>query len=142
MRSSRCIKRCKSCTAAHLVCLYPGVGQVDPKELESMRHQLEDAHRWNASLHARLGAIQNRGGGDGGKRTKHAFCFIGRKAPIGVKTNLLSCRRHFEFHRGPDVVHEHLRGRWADERQPVSTVCAGAPTEGDVSKVVGTGDVT
>uniref|UniRef100_A0A3P8U190 CDK5 regulatory subunit associated protein 2 n=1 Tax=Amphiprion percula TaxID=161767 RepID=A0A3P8U190_AMPPE len=38
---------------------------IDPKELESMRHQLEDAQRWNASLQARLGAIQNRGGGDG-----------------------------------------------------------------------------
>lgn len=31
-----------------------------------MRHQLEDAQRWNASLQARLGAIQNRGGGVGG----------------------------------------------------------------------------
>ncbi|XP_034047375.1 CDK5 regulatory subunit-associated protein 2 isoform X2 [Thalassophryne amazonica] len=39
---------------------------VDPKELESMRHQLEDAQRWNASLQARLGAIQNRGRGVGG----------------------------------------------------------------------------
>ena len=39
---------------------------IDPKELESMRHQLEDAQRWNASLQARLGAIQNRGGGVGG----------------------------------------------------------------------------
>uniref|UniRef100_A0A8C6KQ89 CDK5 regulatory subunit associated protein 2 n=1 Tax=Nothobranchius furzeri TaxID=105023 RepID=A0A8C6KQ89_NOTFU len=35
-------------------------------ELESVRHQLEDAQRWNASLQARLGAIQNRGGGVGG----------------------------------------------------------------------------
>lgn len=39
---------------------------IDPKELESMRHQLEDAQRWNVSLQARLGAIQNRGGGVGG----------------------------------------------------------------------------
>ncbi|XP_067341071.1 CDK5 regulatory subunit-associated protein 2 isoform X6 [Channa argus] len=39
---------------------------IDPKELESMRHQLEDTQRWNASLQARLGAIQNRGGGVGG----------------------------------------------------------------------------
>lgn len=31
-----------------------------------MRNQLEDAHRWNVSLQARLGAIQNRGGGVGG----------------------------------------------------------------------------
>lgn len=48
---------------------------IDPKELESMRHQLEDAQRWSASLQARLGAIQNRGGGvgganDGGKSRK------------------------------------------------------------------------
>uniref|UniRef100_A0A665U7C7 CDK5 regulatory subunit associated protein 2 n=1 Tax=Echeneis naucrates TaxID=173247 RepID=A0A665U7C7_ECHNA len=41
-------------------------GHIDPKEIESMRHQLEDAQRWNASLQARLGAIQNRGGGVGG----------------------------------------------------------------------------
>lgn len=33
-----------------------------------MRHQLEDAQRWNASLQARLGAIQNRGGGVGGAK--------------------------------------------------------------------------
>lgn len=48
--------------------LYACVGMdlIDPKELESMKHQLEDAQRWNASLQARLGAIQNRGGGVGG----------------------------------------------------------------------------
>ncbi|KAM9841643.1 CDK5 regulatory subunit-associated protein 2 [Aulostomus maculatus] len=46
--------------------LKEGMDLVDPKELESMRHQLEDAQRWNASLQARLGAIQNRGGGVGG----------------------------------------------------------------------------
>lgn len=39
---------------------------VDPKELESVRQQLEDAQRWNVSLQSRLGAIQNRGGGVGG----------------------------------------------------------------------------
>lgn len=33
-----------------------------------MRHQLEDAQRWNASLQARLGAIQSRGGGVGGAK--------------------------------------------------------------------------
>ncbi|XP_068562793.1 CDK5 regulatory subunit-associated protein 2 isoform X3 [Cebidichthys violaceus] len=43
-----------------------GMDLIDPKELQSMRHQLEDAQRWNASLQARLGAIQNRGGGVGG----------------------------------------------------------------------------
>ena len=31
-----------------------------------MRHQLEDAQRWNASLQARLGAIQSRVAGVGG----------------------------------------------------------------------------
>ncbi|XP_026152764.1 CDK5 regulatory subunit-associated protein 2 isoform X2 [Mastacembelus armatus] len=46
--------------------LREGKDLIDPKELESMRHQLEDAQRWNASLQARLGAIQNRGGGVGG----------------------------------------------------------------------------
>uniref|UniRef100_A0A3B3XX67 Uncharacterized protein n=1 Tax=Poecilia mexicana TaxID=48701 RepID=A0A3B3XX67_9TELE len=44
-------------------------------ELESMRHQLEDAQRWNASLQVRLGAIQNRGGGVGG--TSETLSFIG-----------------------------------------------------------------
>ncbi|XP_074545949.1 CDK5 regulatory subunit-associated protein 2 isoform X2 [Halichoeres trimaculatus] len=43
-----------------------GLDLSDPRELESVRHQLEDAQRWNASLQARLGAIQNRGGGVGG----------------------------------------------------------------------------
>ncbi|KAF7217385.1 transcript variant X2 [Nothobranchius furzeri] len=46
--------------------LREGMDLIDPKELESVRHQLEDAQRWNASLQARLGAIQNRGGGVGG----------------------------------------------------------------------------
>lgn len=48
------------------LCIWSGMDLIDPKELESMRHQLEDAQRWNASLQARLGAIQNRGGGVGG----------------------------------------------------------------------------
>ncbi|XP_039636463.1 CDK5 regulatory subunit-associated protein 2 isoform X10 [Perca fluviatilis] len=50
----------------HRAKLREGMDLIDPKELESMRHQLEDAQRWNASLQARLGAIQNRGGGVGG----------------------------------------------------------------------------
>uniref|UniRef100_A0A8C8DSA4 CDK5 regulatory subunit-associated protein 2/Myomegalin coiled coil domain-containing protein n=1 Tax=Oryzias sinensis TaxID=183150 RepID=A0A8C8DSA4_9TELE len=50
----------------HRAKLREGMDRIDPKELESMRHQLEDAQRWNASLQARLGAIQNRGGGVGG----------------------------------------------------------------------------
>lgn len=60
------------------MCLCSGMDLIDPKELESMRHQLEDAQRWNASLQARLGAIQNRGGGvgganDGGKSSKNTL---------------------------------------------------------------------
>ncbi|XP_068608728.1 CDK5 regulatory subunit-associated protein 2 [Brachionichthys hirsutus] len=50
----------------HRAKLGEGMDLIDAKELESMRHQLEDAQRWNASLQARLGAIQNRGGGVGG----------------------------------------------------------------------------
>ncbi|XP_039856802.1 CDK5 regulatory subunit-associated protein 2 isoform X1 [Simochromis diagramma] len=50
----------------HRAKLREGMDLIDPKELESIRHQLEDAQRWNASLQARLGAIQNRGGGVGG----------------------------------------------------------------------------
>ncbi|KAL0965156.1 hypothetical protein UPYG_G00277500 [Umbra pygmaea] len=42
-----------------------GQAHIDPRELQSVRHQLEDAQRWNASLQARLGAMQNRGGGVG-----------------------------------------------------------------------------
>ncbi|KAI5612920.1 myomegalin isoform X4 [Silurus asotus] len=38
---------------------------ADPAELENMRDALEEAQRWNASLQARLGQIQNRGGGVG-----------------------------------------------------------------------------
>ncbi|MCJ8741063.1 hypothetical protein PDJAM_G00066390 [Pangasius djambal] len=38
---------------------------VDPAELENMRDALEEAQRWNASLQARLGQIQSRGGGVG-----------------------------------------------------------------------------
>eukprot|EP00066_Takifugu_rubripes_P013671 XP_011602937.1 PREDICTED: CDK5 regulatory subunit-associated protein 2 isoform X4 [Takifugu rubripes] len=58
--------------------LREGVDAIDPKELESMKHQLEDAQRWNASLQARLGAIQNRGGGVGGaKDSGDTLSFIG-----------------------------------------------------------------
>uniref|UniRef100_A0A3Q2T0W1 CDK5 regulatory subunit-associated protein 2/Myomegalin coiled coil domain-containing protein n=1 Tax=Fundulus heteroclitus TaxID=8078 RepID=A0A3Q2T0W1_FUNHE len=58
--------------------LREGLDLIDPKELESMRHQLEDAQRWNASLQARLGAIQNRGGGVGGTGDSgDTFSFIG-----------------------------------------------------------------
>ncbi|XP_054468052.1 CDK5 regulatory subunit-associated protein 2 isoform X2 [Anoplopoma fimbria] len=50
----------------HRAKLREGMDLIDPKELQSMRHQLEDAQRWNTSLQARLGAIQSRGGGVGG----------------------------------------------------------------------------
>ncbi len=65
------------------LCVCLGMDLIDPKELESMRHQVEDAQRWNASLQARL-AIQNRGGGvgganDGGKSRKIILdVFFGR----------------------------------------------------------------
>ncbi|MGH0118935.1 UNVERIFIED_CONTAM: hypothetical protein FKN15_054929 [Acipenser sinensis] len=41
-------------------------GLIDPREMETLKHQLEDAQRWNTSLQARLGKIQGRGGGVGG----------------------------------------------------------------------------
>lgn len=73
-----------------------GMDLVDPKELESMRHQLEDAQRWNASLQARL-AIQNRGGGvggatDGGKTTNYSLDFT---HCTQLPSNFLSCASSF-----------------------------------------------
>ncbi|XP_076014766.1 CDK5 regulatory subunit-associated protein 2 isoform X3 [Genypterus blacodes] len=65
-------------TERHRAKLREGMDLVDPKELESMRHQLEDAQRWNTSLQARLGAIQNRGGGVGGAEDSgDTLSFIG-----------------------------------------------------------------
>ncbi|XP_062415001.1 CDK5 regulatory subunit-associated protein 2 [Pungitius pungitius] len=61
----------------HRAKLREGMERIDPKELQSMRHQLEDAQRWNASLQARLGAIQNRGGGVGGANDGDTLSFIG-----------------------------------------------------------------
>ncbi|XP_043085814.1 LOW QUALITY PROTEIN: CDK5 regulatory subunit-associated protein 2 [Puntigrus tetrazona] len=61
----------------------------NPSELESMRDALEEAQRWNASLQARLGQIQNRGGGVGqandsmdtlsliGDQTSYMSIFVG-----------------------------------------------------------------
>ncbi|XP_078812333.1 CDK5 regulatory subunit-associated protein 2 isoform X3 [Oryzias latipes] len=64
----------------HRAKLREGMDLIDPKELESMRHQLEDAQRWNASLQARLGAIQNRGGGVGGANDcGDSLSFIGEQ---------------------------------------------------------------
>ncbi|XP_075312442.1 CDK5 regulatory subunit-associated protein 2 isoform X4 [Odontesthes bonariensis] len=57
--------------------LREGMNLIDPKELESVRHQLEDSQRWNASLQARLGAIQNRAGGVGGANDGDTLSFIG-----------------------------------------------------------------
>ncbi|XP_029940030.1 CDK5 regulatory subunit-associated protein 2-like [Salarias fasciatus] len=58
--------------------LREGSGLIDPTELESVRHQLEDAQRWNTSLQARLGAIQNRGGGVGGANDgSNTLSFLG-----------------------------------------------------------------
>lgn len=37
----------------------------NPSELQTLRDALEEAQRWNTSLQARLGQIQNRGGGVG-----------------------------------------------------------------------------
>lgn len=87
---------------------------IDPKELESMRHQLEDAQRWNASLQARLGAIQNRGGGvgganDGGKtRKKHQMSYSILYTDNIIKIILTFFRRLFEFHWRSDFLHEYL----------------------------------
>ncbi|XP_028318007.1 CDK5 regulatory subunit-associated protein 2 isoform X2 [Gouania willdenowi] len=55
-----------------------GLDFIDPNEMESLRNQLEDAHRWNTSLQARLGEIQNRGGGVGGaKDGVDSFSLVG-----------------------------------------------------------------
>lgn len=69
--------------------MFAGLDLVDPKELESMRHQLEDAQRWNTSLQARLGAIQSRGGGVGGAKDSGE----GRL----TRDCVLSSRVEFEF---------------------------------------------
>lgn len=61
-------KQKKTISSYDTLFTFSGVDAIDPKELESMKHQLEDAQRWNASLQARLGAIQNRGGGVGGAK--------------------------------------------------------------------------
>lgn len=61
-------KHLKTISSYDTLFIFSGVDAIDPKELESMKHQLEDAQRWNASLQARLGAIQNRGGGVGGAK--------------------------------------------------------------------------
>lgn len=50
----------------------------NPSELESVRDALEEAQRWNASLQARLGQIQNRGGG------------VGQANDSGTFTNIVS----------------------------------------------------
>ncbi|XP_059381815.1 myomegalin-like isoform X3 [Carassius carassius] len=49
----------------------------NPSELESLQDALEEAQRWNASLQARLGQIQNRGGGVGQANDTSMFTWIG-----------------------------------------------------------------
>uniref|UniRef100_A0A4W4DN38 CDK5 regulatory subunit associated protein 2 n=1 Tax=Electrophorus electricus TaxID=8005 RepID=A0A4W4DN38_ELEEL len=58
---------------------------ADPAELESMRDTLEEVQRWNASLQARLGEIQNRGGGVG-----QANDSVGTLSLIGEQTSYMS----------------------------------------------------
>ncbi|XP_066501258.1 myomegalin-like [Hoplias malabaricus] len=58
---------------------------ADPAELESMRDALEEAQRWNASLQARLGQIQSRGGGVG-----QANDSVDTLSMIGEQTSYMS----------------------------------------------------
>lgn len=53
---------------------------VDPAKLKRMRDALEEAQRWNASLQARLGQIQSRGGGVGqANDTDESLSLIGEQ---------------------------------------------------------------
>ncbi|XP_053334053.1 CDK5 regulatory subunit-associated protein 2 isoform X6 [Clarias gariepinus] len=58
---------------------------ADPAELENMRDALEEAQRWNASLQARLGQIQSRGGGVGQANDKDDSLSL-----IGEQTSYMS----------------------------------------------------
>ncbi|XP_016128229.1 CDK5 regulatory subunit-associated protein 2-like isoform X6 [Sinocyclocheilus grahami] len=71
----------------------------NPSELESMRDALEEAQRWNASLQARLGQIQNRGGGVG-----HANDSIDTLSLIGDQTSYMSIC----VGEGPEEELQHL----------------------------------
>lgn len=56
----------------------------NPSELESMRDALEEAQRWNTSLQARLGQIQNRGGGVGQANDSGTYMPIYIICPLGL----------------------------------------------------------
>ncbi|XP_073668675.1 CDK5 regulatory subunit-associated protein 2 isoform X5 [Paramisgurnus dabryanus] len=71
----------------------------NPSELASMRDALEEAQRWNASLQARLGQIQNRGGGVG-----QANDTMDTLSLIGEQTSYMSIC----FGEGPDDEFQHL----------------------------------
>ncbi|XP_073727654.1 CDK5 regulatory subunit-associated protein 2 isoform X8 [Misgurnus anguillicaudatus] len=71
----------------------------NPSELASMRDALEEAQRWNASLQARLGQIQNRGGGVG-----QANDSMDTLSLIGEQTSYMSIC----LGEGPDDEFQHL----------------------------------
>ncbi|XP_051734865.1 CDK5 regulatory subunit-associated protein 2 isoform X5 [Ctenopharyngodon idella] len=71
----------------------------NPSELESMRDALEEAQRWNASLQARLGQIQNRGGGVG-----QANDSVDTLSLIGEQTSYMSIC----VGEGPEEELQHL----------------------------------
>lgn len=82
-----------------LTCVCVCVG-ADPAELENMRDALEEAQRWNASLQARLGQIQSRGGGVGQANDMGMMytCATGKSwspdAPRGLKGGRSVTCRH------------------------------------------------
>ncbi|XP_051959651.1 centrosome-associated protein CEP250-like [Xyrauchen texanus] len=71
----------------------------NPSELESMRDALEEAQRWNTSLQARLGQIQNRGGGVG-----QANDSVDTLSLIGEQTSYMSIC----MGEGPEEELQHL----------------------------------
>ncbi|XDV38204.1 hypothetical protein PO909_007662 [Leuciscus waleckii] len=71
----------------------------NPSELESMRDALEEAQRWNTSLQARLGQIQNRGGGVG-----QANDSVDTLSLIGEQTSYMSIC----VGEGPEEELQHL----------------------------------
>ncbi|KAK7131585.1 hypothetical protein R3I94_016644 [Phoxinus phoxinus] len=71
----------------------------NPSELESLRDALEEAQRWNTSLQARLGQIQNRGGGVG-----QANDSVDTLSLIGEQTSYMSIC----VGEGPEEELQHL----------------------------------
>ncbi|XP_051537417.1 myomegalin-like isoform X2 [Myxocyprinus asiaticus] len=86
----------------------------NPSELESMRDALEEAQRWNASLQARLGQIQNRGGGVGQANdsgtyvhqsfSQYSFKLMDTLSLIGEQTSYMSIC----VGEGPEEELQHL----------------------------------